>query len=444
MARMFGNSAFVKQQTPHNHGSNERAQKRLDHIIARANDQFETALSVDTVNIQLWSKTEQGRFCTCQNIKKTEPRFSNPDTDPTSEEIAERHDTNLPSFVIKSGKIQKQTPLNQTITKKKVNDDKLEPPIRFNSLTEQDSLSEGDQEINDLLALISKGDDSNFIMGGESTQCGICFSTGYLEGYKLVNGQRFIFDASLPYQANGFTVDKTVFPYQFTSEFATRNNVTWLSVELPTFFVRPYNINIRNNTKHTTGLKAEVRLSGTLQWFDLTEDFLSARLGQATVVDIRVRPAASNPEGLAVFSHLEFVIQYTDWFKGQIPPLSPSESMDRFRQMIDTSIVLSSRVNEVKSSDVIYCDKYDTLFKVSSVTDFYTAKRQVAGWNTVSCRLIQSYEQLSLLRLFYNRTYNFSWEGLAQIQGEKVHGNSPQFARRFRKPKNPLPRTIIR
>jgi len=452
MTRLFGNNSYVKQQAQHNFGTQHRAQKRLDHLVSRANSQLETSLQVDSVEIVIFQKAEaRGYPCTCANLKKKDPLYVNRDTDPSDESLSDqdRQDGPTPKFIMRTpGKIQKSFPLNESIYKPRTNDNTIEPTRTIDDQVNLGILPEGDQEINDILALLSLGDDSALgAFGGSSTVCGICMSTGWRDNYSLHNGSRFLLEASGFYKfvMNGFILDRETYPYSFTSEFNPSNSVTWLGIELPTFWIKSYNINIRSNTKPTSGLKAEVRISNTLQWFDLTNDFLNSRIGIPTVLDIRVRPSVALTEGLAVFTHLEFVIQYAEWNKGQMPPITPTESLDKVGHMVDTTMVLSSKLAEVKSGDVIYCNKYDDLWKATSVPDAMTAKRQILSWN-VSVRAVQSYEVLQNLRLGFNRTVNMAFTGLEQIQGQHVYAGEEHYRQysnhKFRNPPKLKPKKV--
>lgn len=407
---LFGKYSGVRMQPPRNTGMAHIAQQRLDHVAAQANKQQEEALRVDGSRIQHWAKSERGSFCTCQNLKKDDfAPFSSVHTNEKVTAELNSNDDLKPTFIVRGGRLQnKPNPKFEGSTDITQNKDLRKPDVRnvntVNPTLEDLELPSGESELNDLLALLDQGDDSAFMFGGEGSQCGICFGTGYVEGYTLTNGQRFILEASGAHcpnlDAGGFTLDKSKLPNVFVSELNKNNYVVWTNVELPTYFRKCRNLVVRNNTRPCESAVIEGRI-GAAPFAELTTDVLNGLNGQATKMDIRVRCRNSRVEGLCEFTHVEFTYQYSDWFLAQIPPRTPAQVPNSGRQIVNTEMVLSSKIPNLKTGDVIYEDKYDQLYKVNDVTDFVTQKGTVMGWNGVNMRMLQRYEALSLLRLAY-------------------------------------------
>jgi hypothetical protein len=136
---------------------------------------------------------------------------------------------------------------------------------------------------------------------------------------------------------------------------------------------------------------------------------------------VRVRPSVSQLEGRFKFTHVEFTLQYAPNYIGQVPPETPTwADISKARALVNSTISLSSKVIGLKTFDVIFVTKTNSLYRVNDVTDFLTSKRQNMGTNSAGIRLLQSYETETLLRLTFDPVKSTSFTGLEQVQGQNI------------------------
>jgi hypothetical protein len=429
---VFGRYSGVRTIGPRNQGFSKTTQATLDQVISRANQQFENALEVDGTDIAVWTHSERGRRCTCMNLAPQQSLFSDVAPPavvnmPAKEDFQEKPD--ILTFQIRGGKGKAQQRQNPEFSGTYDSKDKgsKAPIVQLEELdVHEQTLENGTQELSDVLALLGAGDDSGFLFGGDRTPCGICFGTGYVEGYDLLNGHRYVLDASntQSFTTSGFTVNHDDFPYSFTSEYYSPNYVVWSNVELPTYFTSVMAIHVRNNIKPAESALVEFSLDSTT-WNPLTVAALSARNGLATKIDIRVRPDVTQMDGLFKFTHIEFVYQFAPYFRGQVPPETPSWSdISKARALVNSTVSLSSKVPALSTFDIIFVAKTNSLYKVNDVTNFLTSKRQNMGTNTAGIRLLQSYEITTLLRLAFDPVIVKSFTGLEHLQGSLIYADN--------------------
>lgn len=389
---IFGKYSKVNRQPQKNFGMSAVAQAQLDRIVSRANEQFEEALKVDGVKVHHWAKSEKGRFCSCQNLTKHPSATTEEETNSYKENIKNNQVfKDDATFKVRGGRFGE--------TKNTKDPD-------FSSRTPKyevfDEVDDGDLE--KVLGLLSQDDESGLFLGGEGVKCGICFGTGYIEGYDLNNGKKYVFDCfSESLSMSGFIIESSNFPHSFIGNAKKTNYVQFANVELPSYFENCWMILIRNNTEIADNLMLEYKAVGTDTFIEFNTDYVNANAGELMSGILRVRPIENSSNKNCEFTHLELVYSFTDWFYGQLPPETPGSSIDRAREVVNTSIVLSAKIHKVGIGDVLYVEKYDKLYKVTDITDFMTTKNEVLGWNNVNIRSLQSYELLSMLRLFYQR-----------------------------------------
>jgi hypothetical protein len=426
-----GPNRGIRNAAPRNYGRANKyfsVQDQVDNIIGRANEQYIEALNVDGVQFQYWHRTTEGRYCTCQNpTAEQAPHLQNMgDRTNTDANNQQGDGSSLPdsdgspvSFKVRGARDRRE--VVDTVNLENVlgvtvgdNADGNQTKEINNDLGSDASLTKAMDDD----AFVRMGSDAGILFGGERTQCGICFGTGYVGGYSLFCGKREIFDASGTYDFSlfKFSLDNKQNPAVFRSATDSTAYVQW-TYELPTYFIGCTMIHVRDNVKSVANSQVLYQIVGSSAPFaPLTIDFVNSCKGVPTKLLLRVGPAQSKLEVPWQFTHMEFVLQFDEWPKMQIAALGETTNFGVFNSLITTSMMLPPNLPQASKEDVIYEFKYNDLWKVTTATDSQTAKLQVMAWN-VDTRIIQDFEQLALLRLSAQRSFEMDYSGLKNEQG---------------------------
>lgn len=419
--------------TPKNQGRANRymsAQEELDYVVTSANTQYLEAIAVDGIEFQYWRRSKEGKFCTCSD----DGRKHNPRTALASDVITEKFDSprkDSISFNIRGAWERKEEKPNYTQDVFGTEFGKLPPEENGKEKITEHNADLSDEELEndvDKQAMVTMGPDAGIIFGGEYSRCGICFGTGHVGGYSLLHGKREVFDLSstIPVvEIKGFVINESDKPFSMTSPMDTACSVTWF-YEFPTYFDRCLKILTRNNVASGKNIAIEYKLFNTLDAFaPLTIDWINTRKGIPTKVLIRVRPSGNELSSSCIFTHLEIIWQYTKWHKAQMPGLSKSTNFSVFDSIITTEFTLPPTMIGVDKEDIIFENKHYKLWKITDVTDFKTANGQVCGWSA-NARVVQDYEQVSLLRLIRDNNYEIGHDKLSIFSGINL-SNSDKF-----------------
>jgi hypothetical protein len=410
MAFSFGNKFnYNSHIPPTNTGLQAYAQARLDNVIPRAIQKHSNSLSVDGIYLYLWQKTRTPPICTCSGKKtsldpvsnipslsgnvNTDLRVPKTSNDPNNLKEA----TGFSSFSFTS---------NHNAF---LNDASGPPSVAFSN--DQIPLDNGDGEldINDLmnnlsepvdpetLARLVAGASSGMYYGGDKTQCGICFSSGYTNGYSLYNGQRFVLDASgnWPFELfNGAVLNSETKPYSF--ELQGQAYVQWY-VDLPPFLEQWLNILISDNMKPAQGLIIEVNYNST--WQEITLDLLTTLIGASDLqsLPIRVRIDASYNLETITFTHAELSCMYGVPLLGQSPLVSYNLNWDQQEPLIQTNFEVLGILDNIPRETIIQDTRLNMLWKTLEVTKKITSYGKVFGYDINVRRVATSEVQYKLL-----------------------------------------------
>lgn len=429
-----------RQLAPANYGRSKLyfpVQTELSYLVSRANAKFQESVTVDGVEVNFWRRGIEGKFCTCQSPEaspedaKYFPHNEDQNIQQTNEDIDEKsnRDLNMQKLFKVRGAWDYRESQKHPVTEAYGYPIGEVPEIDGGEKGTDSTFKEVTNDLQrdaELAAQQMLGLDSAFI-GAEGVRCGICFRTGHLQGYDLVNGRREIFDATQTFdtEIKGFIVNKQNKPFSFESGNDKSNYVAWL-YEFPTYFDQCIRVAVRNNTKKVVNAIIEYKLINSSNWNELTEDWVNnTRNGVPTKAWIRVRPKENTLEGLFVFTHVEMTFKLADWPLAQVTPLSESTNYGIFDTLISTEFVFSSEFIRINKEDVLFDHKYMRLWKITDSSDFQTAARQVLGWKATA-RVVQNYEDISLLRLINDKYYELSFAGLTAFQGlNDIFPNKP-------------------
>lgn len=440
---------------PENTGLAHIAQARLDNAISRVNQKFINALKVDSIPLTIFLKGQSGYPCTCMGKQKSSAGLV-ASAIPNPININSPLDDSLPSPVDDKYKVVRigQQDLTNQITDPDFsslspriksplistsNPLPTEPTVDMDAVDDQlldsqagnDQLGVGEFDDDDVDAFFSGGVSSG-ITGGDKTACGICFTTGWTEGYWLNNGQRIVLDASgqYPFTPNGTTINTSEHPYQF--ELADNSNGYW-TIDLPVFCQSWINLRARNNLTNAPNVVIEYS-TDAINWYPLTLPVLN-ETSNSTNRTWHIRARKQVPFVPAKFTHIEMIVITSDHTLSQSPNLTYDLNFEIFDAIINTNFVIAPTIAHLPRESVFIDGKYGLMWKVIDVTAESTAKSQILSYQ-VNCRMVQRHEMLYQLHTLFTEipqflpngdynimqgmypTQNSAFKGLEKVQGE--------------------------
>lgn len=421
----------VEAIAPENTGIGWIAQTRINNIVGRANQRLINALKVDGVPLTLWTKTQTGYPCTCckpEGVTSGLLAAAVQNTPTTNNFYTDPEATNLPSPTEQKYKVIRMrgedlvndaqediwsnliNPVNKNITPEvnetfplnevQVNlnqnqdDDLITPNV--NSLEGQEEF--GDFELDSFFA----GGDSGAVFGGDKTACGVCFTSGWTQGYTLVNGKRIVLDASgeVPFSLQGADLISSTYPSSF--KLPLNNQGVYWQIELPVFSQQWVNVRARNNLKAAPNVLIEYTDSiETPTWQTLTLDVLNSTSNVGTRVwYIRARRDPSANQIDVIFTHLELMVITSDPIPSQTPNFTYNTDFNQYDAIVNTQFDIAPTIAMIPRESVFSDNKYGLFWKVTNVTPQMTSGQQVFGF-TVDARLVQRHEMLYNLHTLY-------------------------------------------
>jgi hypothetical protein len=238
------------------------------------------------------------------------------------------------------------------------------------------------------------------IYGGDKTPCGICFSSGRVNGYSLIGGMRVILDNSFtnPVQLlNGAMVDTDCHPNKFLLN--STGSVQW-TADLTPYPFAWLNFAVNNNLSPAYNTLFQAYWNGS--WQEITLGFLLSLAGQNTsqmLFRVIANPAANLKVGdLVEFTHAEITYSVRPPLLGQAPQLPYLFSYDQLEPLINTNFELLADIPDIPRQTIMQDSRTNLLWSVGSVTPKITAAGQVFGFD-VDVRKIASSEAFYRLLL---------------------------------------------
>lgn len=427
---------------PDNQGVSWIAQKRLENIVGRAVERHKNALLVDANPIYLWIKQPLGQgglTCTCQSKPKSTGIADLLDKRglqdlgplPVAEFEPNRKQTGILDFEVIHIRGDNGTHPN-TLS----NDKQKEFDIKQNNGNLEEQYGDTFSETESPMGKQSNGYDPNKIAkylnspngkglyGGDSTACAICYSTGRVHGYQLVNGNRVILDASgeYPYTLSNSNADFNKRPCVFT--IRPEGYVEW-TADLPFTVKRWLSFSIMNNDKPAAGLILEVFWNNTWQSLDAKWLISNNNVNKEGVkLRVRVDPKLSfNSE--VKFTHADIRFMYGDPILAQCPQIDTQVDYDFNDALITTNFEVMASTDTFPRESYFQDSKYGFMWKANSVTASTTSLNQVFVYE-VSVRRVLPQELFSSLNVIAPpNTSNLGHKGFTFIQGDIQRDNFP-------------------
>lgn len=410
-----------RKSTPaNNRALTNGAQLRINELVSRANDRHANALAVDGVEFLLWRKQKAGAFCTCYGENQRDSSVAtvqdNEDGAPTTiDDLAENDSTKFGIVSLRDDQRAEKEAEGYGEKIYRFSDDAGAVEDAYvDADAEFDAPDEfGSEEVDEYLASYAAAQAPDeaarlnrsaaaILLGGKNTPCGICFSTGWTEGYQLQNGRRYTLDATNVEDAGGFSIDIGSRPNLFSGYTGTPAAV--FTLDLPKYFKKCLIVRVFNNLQLAVGLKVEVQWPSSGTWVPLTAHGLNMRRNmdnRATKIRVLVNPDYPQ-EYNTVFTHVEIVLEYTVRPVGQMPNIESAETWELLEATTQTNIEWPATIGDMEFGSIVVDGKYKRAWRIISVTPQRTARGQVFSVETAAQKL-QLFEPVALLNLFRSR-----------------------------------------
>lgn len=370
---------------PSNVGLAMIAKNRIQQAVGMQNARHIEALKVDGVDLQIWLKNYSGQLCSCGT-----KHLNNDSTNNDSNSLNPFEDMTV--------------------------EENWENPCQYNEgqqnysnykdFKTEETLDE------DLITRYAENYDNSLIFGGDKTPCGICYGTGYKEGYQLYNGKRYVLDYYDEPETFGFLVERT-YPVSYVSKYNSNNYIIW-KFKAPTFFKEYLGVRVRNNIEMCSNYTLQISFDG-ISYVKYTDDLVKEHNNKETTIYLKVIPYdLENAKDFRI-THIEVFYQLGDYVKGDFPALAQTENFELFEALQVTSIELAGDVAYLDRECVIGEPKSGNVWKITSLTPHMTSDRQIFK-NELELRMIQNSENLYLLNLINKPYITLNYRGLEQKQ----------------------------
>lgn len=432
---------------PTNTGISHVAQQRIDNLVSAANRRHAEALKTDGTLGYLFIKQRMGRTCTCQLRETTSSPFTlNQALTPTNTGLDDSvgpGTTDEPGLAsafrvrdysgIFANSLTNAAP-PQGSSLQEIHQRRMANRSDFE--TAEMIPVEEDADVNDILAMADDLQDPDDaarqkqpslarLYGGEKSPCGICFGSGFVNGYQLHAGQRIVLDASESYPMTlvDCEISRSTAPYSFVIERSGTKFVQW-TVTLPTYFHSVLAISVRNNVDPAVGFLLEAH-TGNGNWQTLTPQFLNSCNGTPTTLTVRVMPVTSDAPGTSqfTFTHVDIMVQIASPLVVNMPTFASTLDYEQFDVLQTLSgVEFPASIPMLDREAVLVERKYNQAWGVSEVEQRRTGKNQTFN-NVVSLRLIQQYETKFLFNLVQGKVVELVYPNtLEKIQGQGTVG----------------------
>jgi len=339
------------------HGKNyiqEQADARLREVVESYQRQGLNALGVDSFEVKFYHICKSVRLCTCQQTE-IQPGF-------TSKESVTS--------------ILTQT---QGLADKEIVIDYARPLFGApgDALYAEDDTGSDEFAIDDEGSAEEQGTPVLDSLFSSSSDCAICFKTGYVPGYELLGYDRQVLTTFDIADVSGYTIDVTTAPHTLVQVDPKLGYVDFV-IEVPKYLKGASYI-IRNNT---TVLVDEVLYDQ--EGLPLTLSALRASAGRSLLI----RCTTSK------FTHivLEFDVG-TERVKANLAQASRTTDWTMFDTLGNIQIILPMTIQEVVPGDVVHVPSRNTTFKITDEQYLRTSKDKNLDWQ-VTARVLQPVETL--------------------------------------------------
>ena len=372
---------------PNNVGLAMVAKNRIQQAVGMQNARHIEALKVDGVDLQIWLKNYSGQLCSC-GIKHLD------------------NDNSISGDISSGSKPFEDMTIEENWDNPCQYDEAQQNYSNYKDYKTEEDIDE------DLITRYAENYDNSLIFGGDKTPCGICYGTGYKEGYQLYNGKRYVLDYYDNPEIFGFLLERT-YPASYVSKYDSNNYIIW-KFKAPTFFKEYLGIRVRNNIEMCSNYSIQISFDG-INYIPYNDNLIKERNHQETTIYLKIIPYTLNSTEDFRITHIEVFYQLGDYIKGDFPAIAQTENFEIFEALQVTSIELAGDVAYLDRECVIGEPKSGNIWKITSLTPHMTSDRQIFK-NELELRMIQNSENIFLLNLVNKPYIALNYRGLEQKQ----------------------------
>lgn len=319
----------------------EEADRRLKEVVVPYQRQGLNALGVDNHEVLVFLKTMSTQVCTCKEVQ-TESELGDAPATVQRSGIAESHEIT----------INWNRPLFGEPNEARVEED--------------DGTDLNDYEFDDAPTPHTQQ------LIESSTDCGVCYRTGFLPGFELYGKHRIVLTTHDIRAQSLYTVDRSAAPHVF--QRLHQDGFVEFEIRVPKYF-KSVGFSIRNNVQILDNV-----LFTEMGICDLA--YLKSMAGKK----IKVRVSAQH------FTHVVIVFDLgTDPIYANIAQLSKASDWTQFNTIGNLNVILPMTINEVQPGTIIVVPKFGLALRVTDVTFLRTANGSNLDWS-VNTRVSQPQE----------------------------------------------------
>jgi len=400
---------------PQNRGLAQRAQEKVDQLANTVGRKTVESIRVDGHPIRLWNRQPRGGIpCSCA---ASDPRRVPDELSPLTPGLAPGMPENTPSnldavFDDASRRVTPGSGLQLKLRNSSVLNmrDEAEVPLpepeiptagspELDASPLTDQSVHVDPEFDDMIT----GDFADLLglVSGDVKVCGLCYGTGFVDGYRYSAGQRIVLESrclgtNTTMYLNGVDVDESAKPNVFRCNLPNQF-VVW-KTELPAF-IECEGIRVMNNTADVTdAFLIEFQPLGISGWFSVPDPSWINMLA-GSWVQFRVSPRnGSLDDAIQVFTHVDIVLRQRDQIYAQMPQIERMLNLDSTEALINTDFEIEPTVSTVYRESLIEYPRRGLLFRITSVVNAETAKGILYGIKG-NMRVVQPMEKTNAIRL---------------------------------------------
>ena len=426
------------------YGMGGRANTRLEHHVAQANERAETAIRVDGVQAIIWNRILLGSIpCLCRHSGKKASKGSglgglNPGeaneyspvglVDDGAGNSGRRSIKGLNPEVDNSYPANKDVPGEDDESwifngdNPAVTENKLRQDGEGNTVMDPRAINGDDDLPKDGSDLFS---DIPTFLTSEAVACPVCLGSGYVDSWQMVGGRRKVmsFLDSDDFDTNG-SFDSSAAPPQLRLDQGQYLN--W-KMKVPRLFDRMVrsSLCITENPHFLSlrGVHPSVKIGGT--FLPATPQNMARLENNASAHDGRLEFKFVAPQRMTL-THFEMTMLSGDPFYMQMPNVSMPYEREFLEFNTNIAVEMSGRAR-VNPGDVICDSKYQSAWRVTNVVPRTTAGGK-ALVNQIDLRLVHSSEIYGKLNPWYTpaqgvsklyRGINEEKQGGASRNGDK-------------------------
>ncbi len=220
-----------------------------------------------------------------------------------------------------------------------------------------------------------------------NNKCTICYGSGFIGGFNLCFGNRFVLEAShSDIYLYGFSVHQENSPYSFVSYLD--DAYVQFKISLPRYINSINALNVKFNSNTLDDARLQVSQDGVF-FTDLTiANLKTFCTGQPIIIKVF---------NIESFTHLEIELNLSEQITYlEYPVIAKTGDVQLLDAIGDVQIYVSPLISEIKPKDIIVDNTLGKVWRVISVNDHKDRNYNIHGWE-VNARLVQAFEMYSNL-----------------------------------------------